>query len=173
MTNQPPHANAAPTPPQRPTVVSFFYAYITFMNLLYAIVFAFSLLAIALPPDADQPPSDVPADTAASQPDPTLFDNDSFLQGADPQFVGQLLAVFSIVMIILFTTSYFINPNRFRWVYALILLAIGALNLCLWPVVLPILYFWLQPNNRLYHQFNPLDVYHRQHFGPDIEPPKH
>ncbi|QQE10854.1 hypothetical protein JD969_15290 [Planctomycetota bacterium] len=165
---------SSPQSPQRkPTVVNFFYAYITFMNLLFLIMFAYALFAISLPPDADQPPQDVPVATTQTTTQSTMFDNDEFLQGADPQFVGQILAIFNIIMLTLFTTSYFIKPNRFRWVYNLILLAFGFLNICLWPIVIPILYFWLQPQCRLYHKFSPLDVYHRQHFGPDVEPPKH
>ena len=137
-----------PNHPSRPKVLIYFYIYISIMLVLSIALFVLSLIILQSPPDQN-------------------------IEGAPPQSLGQLLAVYAIILAILFTPAYFIPPNRFKWVYAIILLCLGLLNMCLWPISIPILIFWCLPPNRRYHNLTPIDVYHRKHFGPDSEPPKH
>jgi hypothetical protein len=130
-----PHASAGYgyTPPmvptERPGVVTWFTVYAILMALLYLLFAGFGVTVMVVGPEqfAD-------AETSAQE--------------------WSVIAAIILVVGLIFCLPYAIAPFLPRkpgvWIYDLVLIALGLGSACLWPLTIPLLIFWIKPENKLW-----------------------
>jgi hypothetical protein len=59
---------------------------------------------------------------------------------------GLLGAVFFLVHLV----ALVLPPKPYNWIVGIMMIAIGMTSCCLWPVVIPLLVFWVKPETKSY-----------------------
>ena len=49
-----------------------------------------------------------------------------------------------------FITSFFLKPKPWTWIYHLVLISLGLTSPCCMPISIPLLIFWIRPENQTY-----------------------
>lgn len=111
----------------RPTVVAWYKAYCWTMVAIYLIIFAGSVLTLAL------------ADFSTMRGDP---------EGAKIQLV--VLAVMGLPLAILFAVGPFLPRSTGGWIYGIVLIALGLTSCLCWPATIPLLIYWIKPETKQY-----------------------
>jgi hypothetical protein len=130
-----PHASAGygyvppAAPTERPGVVAWFTVYAILMAVLYLLFAGFGVTVMVVGPEqfAD-------AETSAGE--------------------WSVIAAIILVLGLIFCVPYAIAPFLPRkpgvWIYDLVLIALGLGSVCLWPLTIPLLIFWIKPENKLW-----------------------
>ncbi|WP_432797809.1 hypothetical protein [Poriferisphaera sp. WC338] len=114
----------------------FYYFYVLVMIFFLVGVFIYALYIQTGAPDQDQ-------------------------LGAQPQWLGQFLAVIAAVGSILFVMPFFMKFDRFTYNYNFLLICLGCLLIFPLPLTIPLILLWLRPHNRMRFNLDPLPIYHR------------
>ena len=114
-------------PLTKPKVCLWYNVYCSCMLLLYVVVAALGV-AMVIFIDELSPPNDA--------------------ERAGNIAAGILMAIASVGMMLLFALGLLIPRRKWGWVYGFIPIAIGLTSPCCIPASLPLLWFWLKPENK-------------------------
>ena len=129
----PPPPGYGYTPPayvqQRPGVVTWFIVYAILMALIYLLLAGFGVTVFVVGPEQF-------ADEKTSADEWTVL--------------ATIFIIIGGVLAILFGMAPFLPRRPGVWVYDVVLIALGLTSACLWPMTIPLLIFWIKPENKLW-----------------------
>ncbi len=70
--------------------------------------------------------------------------------GADPPWIGGIVAVISFPLALLFLAAPFLPKKSWAWYYHMALIALGLTSACCLPACGALLYFWIKPETKAF-----------------------
>ena len=118
---------ATPAYVERPGVWPWFVAYAILMALLYLALAGFGVTVLAVGPDQ-------------------FADRET---GAE-EWVGIAIALIAVGLVLglAHAIAPFLPHRPGAWIYDLVLIALGLGSMCLWPMTIPLLIFWIKPESK-------------------------
>jgi hypothetical protein len=65
-------------------------------------------------------------------------------------FAGPLYVIFGVIFFFAYLIALFLKPGPGAWVYDLVLICFGMTSCCCLPITIPLLIFWIKPENKKY-----------------------
>ena len=116
-------------PTERPGVVAWFTVYCVILAVIYLLLAGFGITVMIVGPE-------------------------QFADAQTPAEEWSIIAVVFTIIGLLLAVPFAIAPFLPRkpgvWIYDLVLICLGLTSACFWPLTIPLLIFWIKPENKLW-----------------------
>ena len=73
------------------------------------------------------------------------------IDGQSPEetlIMGVVYGILGAVFFLAYLVAFLLPAKPYNWIVGLVMIAIGMTSCCMWPVVIPLLVFWIKPETR-------------------------
>ena len=120
---------------RRPGVIAWFWVYCGLMVALYVMVLGAGVFFLAAP-RMFMGPIGGPEDELAMR------------------ITGGVYAAMGLLLAAAFVVPFFAGRRKWRWIYGIVLIALGMTSCCFLPLLIPLLIFWVKPEVRAWHGYD-------------------
>ena len=64
--------------------------------------------------------------------------------------MGVIYGGLGLVFVIIYAVALVLPRQPYNWIVGIVMIAIGMTSCCLWPVLIPLLIFWVKPETKAY-----------------------
>ncbi len=114
--------------PQEPPVWKWYVAYCAVMAIMYLVVVIMGVVFLAIPARLAMKPQ----------------------EGLETQVWGLITIGLGILFLAPYAAAPFLPRRRWAWVVGIVLIGIGMTSMCCLPAAIPLLIFWLKPENKAF-----------------------
>lgn len=127
----PPSAPAAPSRSAgRPPAVGWFLVYAGILLVLYLMVAALSIVFFSI--------------------DSAELDKELELPRGGGRMMGVVFLVMGLGLAGVCAVPFLVEPRGWVWTYDLVVICLGLTSACFWPICIPLLIYWLNPETKAY-----------------------
>ncbi len=119
-----------------PGVVRWFKVYVVVLSLMYVLVAGVGLMMVSDPGFMVDPDASPVSNRPASLDEAVLM--------------GWIYGVVGVVLLAAFLGWFLVPRSKGKWVYGIVLIAIGMTSICTLPATIPLLIFWIKDDCRTY-----------------------
>ena len=122
---------APPMPGQRPNVVVWYLVYCVLMMLMYLSVAVLGIVVLIFPEE--------------------MFESDPDMSAVGARMMGVMMLVFCLPFTLFYLVAARMPRNKAGWIVGIVAIAMGLTSACLWPMTIPLMFFWLKDATRAYY----------------------
>jgi hypothetical protein len=112
--------------PQSPPVWKWYVAYCAAMAFMYLLLVLMGVVFLAIPPGLEAKPQ----------------------EAQEAQIWGFLTIILGVLFLAPYAAAPFLPRRKWAWIVGVVLIGIGMTSMCCLPAAIPLLIFWLKPENK-------------------------